>query len=188
MKLKLICKNLLATVLAVSFATFSVLGSSPQIQDRTTGTIKSPKPGTVRINDSPVQNGGTVFSGAKIVTTESGVQITISGVGTVVLGANSTGTLSFDANGIQLVLTSGSGSVVTQKGKIGTLTDPTGKITNSDATLMSDILKYPNDGSRSPLAIFSGPRISTIGWVAIIGGGVAAVVIPVVLNISNKRP
>lgn len=152
------------------------------------GVLRSPDAKSVLVNGSPAQNGMTVFSGTMIKTTGSGVQISISGIGQVVLGPNSEARLTFSETGIGLVLTSGSVSVLTFKGKLGQLTDPTGSVSKSEIEAETSILKYPDDGREAPLIIENKPVISTIGWIAIAGGALAGIIVPVTLSISNTQP
>lgn len=156
--------------------------------DDPSGILKSPDIKGVTVNGNPATSGMTILSGATVKTTAAGAQISIAGVGTIVLGPNSTAVISYTGTTVTVNLTAGSISITSIRGISSSLTDPNGNSKQGDPTKDNFVIKYPDDGRQQPLIIGGGARIPPAGWFAIIGGAVAAVALPVVLSSSNTRP
>lgn len=153
-------------------------------------TTKGNKP--ITVNGAAAISGATIMSGAAIETPDgTGAMVSLGSLGSLDISAKAKLTLEFQNGSVKVTVTEGCVTLHTKKGTTGEVDTPKGVAGKTDPGKDGSIRICPD---RTP-AVVAGAAgagglfgLGTAATVAIIAGGITAVVVPVVLHGGNPSP
>jgi hypothetical protein len=133
--------------------------------------------GGVSLNGNTALTGTTVFSGARLRTSDkAGALVLLSSAGKLEIAPNTDLSLTFDHSQVSVQVISGDAILSTSEGVKGSLTTPDGKVAMTDGASASSLGgagEQQNNRTRKPCKI--GRLPCALFWVLVDGGlGVAA--------------
>lgn len=165
------------------------VATTPQ---QTTGILTTQGNKGITVNGATAIGGATIISGASIETPAGvGATISLGSRGSVVIEPNTKLTLEFDQGMIKVMLIEGCVTVHSKKGTTGEIDTPQGVAGKTDPAKDGKVEVCPRR-SAAPIVAAAGAGglfgLGTAATVAIIAGGVTAVVVPVIVTGRNPSP
>jgi hypothetical protein len=138
----------------------------------------------IMVNGASASSGTTILSGSSIETPPGvSASISIPGVGTITIPANSKLTLTFDQNGnLRVVVAGGCAAIQTKKGTSAELVTAQGDIKKTDSKKDDVITGCPVAGAGTGGGLSGGAKAAIA--LAAIGGGIG---LALALSGSNSR-
>lgn len=158
---------------------------------QTMGSLTTQGNKPITVNGAAAISGATVVSGASIETPEGvGGTVNLGALGSVQIDPNTKLTLEFQNGSVKVMLLQGCLTLRTKKGTAGEVDTSQGAVGKSDPA-KDGVVQVCAPGSVATAAAAAAGGgglfgLGTVATVAIIGGGIAAVVIPIATRGTNN--